>query len=223
MNLINFSPDRDYKPVYTRYKNANEQFPYLLNDGFSHKNDYIPLYSAWVNKGIYNRNMIHYSIPFSQEHLLNNGRSYNRYSDLYSILETNGLPRRFQTSSMDKPLYIMRGLIFELDEDNKPTVHFLVAVKSEYIFSIDRSNPDLSMFSMFISNEFIKGDSYKNVYKKIRKDFIEEHQLKGIDTIVTNDINKWCYKNDLDIPSFSTIAEMKEYLKTFNSKIFYEQ
>lgn len=228
--MLHLEKTQEFQEVKSFARDMNEEVAFYPVNGFSYENDYIPLYSAFVNRGIYSRKIIHYSIPFPRfDQPLSdfrrqsvNNHTFRRYNDLFSGLKRGTLPKIFQTSSMEVPLYFMKGLMYELVQ-GIPKIHFCVSVKTKYMFNMDRDNLDKSKFALFITPEFINSDKFRNVYLRFNRDILENMQQTGVDTIITNDIEKWCYNNDLEVPQFSTIGEMKGYLRTFNSTIFNEQ
>lgn len=217
VNLINFRTNNDFSIQRSLLDDPSLEVPHFDIDGVSYKNDYIPFYSAWINKGIYDKKIIHYSLP---EIDAISRHSYSTYNELYRMLEIVSFPRRFQTKSMDTPIYGMKGVLFEINSLGQPIIHFLLAVNSEEVFSLDTTatTPEYSKFAMFVSSDFITSEKFKHLYKKLNREVIVPLQEQRVDTIITNDIHKWCYKNDFNLPSFKTVAEMKEYLETFNSK-----
>ena len=218
--MINFTVNHELNNVKQRLRTANngeEQTPdtYDLH-GFSSENDYVPFNSIWINCGVYDKKIIHYSIfDFNIGNIPIKG-----YSGLYSYLDRGTIARKFQTSSMPKPLCMLKGMLYELDTDNKPVIHFLLSVKKDYIFNMDRSNIDVSQFAIFLSVDFTNGNAFDNVYKRLYKDKIKPAQQLGIPTIIISDISKWCYKNSIAEPKFDTISQRQSYLENFNKRVF---
>jgi hypothetical protein len=192
-----------------------ETLDYLHIHGMSTRNEYIPYNVGWCSVAVYNRQLIHYSIPAG----VNDVKPFKQYSHLYNALESATFPSIFQTSSMSSPIYVMKGLLYSLVNDT-PVIHFMIGVKSDYIFNIDFENLDYSKFVLFLSYDFTNGRVFDNIYKKLYKDKLINLQNIGIDTIVTKDINKWCFKSTLPELKFDTIDQREEYLKQFNETIF---
>ena len=120
---------------------------------------------------------------------------------------------------MPKAMHVLKGLLYELSAQDEPIIHFLLAVKSDYMFTIDRNNPDLSKFALFLSTDFSNKVVFGNMYSKLHKDLIKPLQETGLPVIIVNDIASWCYKNSLPKLKFDTISKREDYLQTFNNKI----
>lgn len=197
---------------------------HLPIDGFSHLNRYIPLYAAWSHRGMHRKRLddgvfrtLHYSIPMRTVPIkLKSGYRY-----LYQSLMTGTMARIFQTHTMDKPLYAMKGLLFEI-VDSFPVIHLMIAVEKCYFFKMDLEKPDLERFKLIVSSDFSNSLVFKHIATKFKKEVLYPMNMYGVDTIVTNNVNKWSFKNSLTLPDFKTWEKREEYLKTFKKHLFHE-
>ena len=219
MNLINLN--RDNTLMYYK-RNYPSRIIYYNIDGVSSDNEYIPLFSPLINRGIYQRKIVHYSIMNPVR-----GATYSltNYAKLYKALETAELTQIFRTASMEKGLYATKGMLFSKDTNGNPNILFLIALKEDYMIKLmteDRTNPDLSKFVIFISKDFITKDEHKTIYRKMNKEIIIPHLEMGVDIVITNNIADKCFKNEIVLPKFRSVAEMKQHLNAFNSVIYGE-
>lgn len=214
--------DNRYKTLKERRTEQNRKVKHFAIDGISSDNEYVPIFAPKVNKGIYNGKVVHYSIPkINGMH----NRGHSGYMSMYRDLATQTLPFRFQTKSMESPILGLKGILFEPLHDSRVNILFLVAVKTEYMkkmFSeMDRDHVpnDLSKFAIFMSREFYTHPKYKTLQRKIHKELIEPLLVKGIEVIITNNIEERCFRNNIVKPRFRTVTALKEYLTSFNSEL----
>jgi hypothetical protein len=192
-------------------------------NGISSENEYIPIGAPKMNLGIYNGKVVHYSIPKSNGSAF---RGSGGYKGLYENLAYTTMPFYFKTISMETHLTGVKGILFKELKDNKVNILFLVAVKTEYmkqmfneVSGIYDEPKDMSKFAIFISKEFYTSMEYKTIHNKIQKEIIKPLLEKGVELIITNNIEKRCFNNGVVKPKFRSVTEMKEYLFSFNQAI----
>ena len=216
MDIINFSKNTALGRYKSRLAQKDRMLYYPI-DGFSNMNIYVPYYAAWSHKGLYKKDektkILHYGIPYQTVPT----RLKSGYTFLYSMLNQGTIPCIFKTPSLTEDLHVMKGLIFEMTNKGLPKIHFLLAVKSDYIFNMDGVHFDRKKFVLFLSTELTTEKRYGSIYSKLKKDVIEVLQRTGVDTIITNNIDQWCYKNSLILPKFKTLQAKADYLQTFNT------
>jgi len=216
MNIINtyFSPE--YKAIKKYVEDRGQLFQNYNIDGISSENEYVPISAVKVNLGIYNGKVVHYSIPKS-----NNERTIflKTYTRLYSALEYNTMPFAFSTKAMSKTLKGIKGILFEELSNSNVNILFLVAVKTEYMKLMLNGTLDMSKFAIFISKEFYTSVEYKSLHSKLQREMIIPLLELGVELIITNNIEEKCFKNNVIVPKFRSVVEMKEYLSSFNSAI----
>jgi len=217
MDLINTSFDGNYRRRKEQLEVRGEIFQTYNIDGISSDNEYVPIGAAKMNLGIYNGKVVHYSIP------MNNSVSMptiKTYSTLYRALATRTMPFKFKTSSMESHLTGVKGILFKRLADRNVDILFLVAVKTEYMRKMfePREN-DMSKFAIFVSREFYTSLKYKSLFNKFKREVILPNVERGVELIITNNIEERCFKNNVAKPKFKSVSEMKEYLYSFNQEI----
>ena len=118
----------------------------------------------------------------------------------------------------------VKGILFESSGNKIVDILFLVAVKTSYMKKMHNENRegrplDISQFAIFISKRFYTNDIYKSIYSKFQKEIIKPHIEKGVEVIITNNIEDKCFKNGIKEPKFKTVTGMKDYLSSFNQEI----
>jgi hypothetical protein len=222
MSLFNLVFSSGYKNRKERAKERGRVWKSYDIDGLSSENEYVPLIVPKMNLGIYNGKIVHYSVPKANGNGLINLNSYPR---LYDRLGYTTLPFRFRTRSMEEPIYGVKGMLFKELKRSKINILFLLAVRTEYMKemfnNVDVSGElkDLSKFAIFISREFYTSPEYKTVHNKFQKEVIKPLIDKGVELIITNNIEERCFKNNVAKPRFRSVTEMKEFLTSFNQAI----
>jgi hypothetical protein len=208
---------------YDRQKRALEIsgmfFSWYNVDGLSCDNEYIPIYAPKINKGIYNRTVIHYSIPkFSEVSVVKN------YPQLYDKLASSSAIFIFQTKAMESPITGFKGVLFKtITGTSNIEILFLLAVKTEYAkkmysnLTLQGISKDLSNFAIFMSKDFYTSDAYKSIRSKFLREVVNPLIDKGVEIVITNNIEERCFKNKVKLPKFKTVTELKEFLDSFNN------
>jgi len=221
-SLINLRFSDGYKGRKALKTRRNMLFHTYNIDGISSENEYVPIGAPKMNLGIYNGKVVHYSIPMSNGAIRNYMSSYSR---LYSALGYNTLPFKFKTKSMPSPLTGVKGILFKELDNRDVNILLLIAVRTEYMkkmFSETNASHeprDMSKFSIIISKEFYTSAEYKTVHNKFQREVIKPLIEKGVELIITNNIEEKCFKNGVVKPKFRSVTEMKEYLSSFNTAI----
>jgi len=217
MDLISLVHTPNFKVMRRRKNTAGMVITHYDISGVSSDNDYVPLFAPIVNKGIFNKKIVHYSLPKTGNYTSTSHIS--SYSRLYSALEKSTQPIIFQTKSMDFKLLIIKGAIFEFIDNDNVKLLFTVGVKEDYMVKMfsEPTKLDKSKFVIFVSQEFMSEDKYKTLYRRINKEVIIPHLKRGIDIITTNSIVDKCFNEEIKHPKFKDVTEMIEYLDAFNS------
>ena len=218
MNLINFRKNSFYRNLKDREARHGLQIRYYDIDGISCDSKYVPLFAPFINKGIYDRKIVHFSLI--KPNIYNFHRALRTYNGLYGSLTMGTATRRFSTKSMEFNLLVIKGAIFE-ETDGVPKLLFSVVVEEEYMAKmfLERDNLDYSKFAMLVASDFGLDPKYKSVYRKMYKEVILPHVEMGVDMITTNNIVDKCFKNNLIAPKFKGVEEMNEYLSALNLEI----
>ena len=217
MDIINTTYDSRYSIVKSRTPDGVlEQYNI---EGISSYNEYLPIIAPKVNLGIYNREVIHYYVPKAWgrlQHIM-----IKNYKALYNSLEVSTLPIIFKTASMKEDIRVMKGMLFKEVKDGSINILFLVAVKTEYVIEMfDRNNVlDMSKFAIFISKEFYTSKEFKSLHNKMQREIIVPLLDKNVELIITNNIEDRCFKNNISLPKFKAVTEMKKYLSALNNQI----
>jgi len=214
-NLINLEVTSDYARVKRDSKHYERHFSTYSIDGLSTQNEYVPISSTKCNLGIYNKQIVHYSIPFKESLI-----QITSYAKLYKALSNRGMPFSFGTKSMDRLLKGAKGILFESLGREVKDILFLVAVKTSYMKKMHSDDVlDLSQFAFFVSKKFYTHSVYKSLFSKFQKEVLAPHIELGVEVIITNNIEDKCFKNGIKKPKFKTVTEMKDFLSSHNKEI----
>ena len=78
---------------------------------------------------------------------------------------------------------------------------------------------------MFVSNEFITNEIYKNVYKKVDAEIIQKCLLLNIDVFFTSSekITNSVYQNEFEV-SYNNLTELHEHLNSgIGNNLFFDE
>jgi hypothetical protein len=216
IDLINLKTSGDFRTLKNR---PNRLIQYYRISGLSCDSEYVPLFAPLVNKGIYNKQVVHFSLP--KEVNFTRENNITSYPTMYRDLDWRTRTRIFKTKSMNFELLIIKGAIFEKISSEEAELLFTIAVKEDYMVQMFKDKPDYnySKFVILISDKFTTDDKYKTIYRKVYKELIVPHLEKGVDIIITRNIVDKCFTNKVETPKFSSFTMLKEYLEAFNLEI----
>lgn len=166
---------------------------------------------------------------------IRNYSTYTRYPDMINSLQTSGRPEVFQFLVNDEPHFIniMKGYI----SDKFDNILMLLTCKSEFIkpnqmtLTADIFKPNYSeelnneKLQLFVSNEFITNEIYKNVYKKVDAEIIQKCLLLNIDVFFTSSekITNSVYQNEFEV-SYNNLTELHEHLNSgIGNNLFFDE
>lgn len=219
VNLISLSDTGNYGMAKARRAHIMK---YYNISGVSSDNEYVPLFGPIVHRGIFNKQIVHYSLPKEDSYKFNISiKPITSYSKMYKVLEKDSQVRRFKTRSMTFTLLIIKGAIFEKIDDHNAELLFSVGVREDYMIQMFKDKPllDKSKFVMLVSSKLSIAPRYKTIYSKLYKEVIIPNLETGIDIIITNNIADKCFKNKVKIPKFRNVTQIREYLHAFNLEI----
>lgn len=154
-----------------------------------------------------------YSIPVLVGQNVNKVRKYLHAANhmQYSVNIVN-----LTTSRNTKSYQISKGILSYIDENFEVNPLIVLAVKSEAIYSLDRTNLDSKQFCLIINNDVFHQE-HALMFKNMRKFYVDIITSDGVDVLYTSDMKKWLY-NSLDyIPKFNTVTDMLTHLDTISN------
>lgn len=138
--------------------------------------------------------------------------SYHQYGNLFEALKSYNGTIKYLFSHNDEPYYlnVMRGYI----ADNNDNILLLLTTKQFAIFD-NEHNIIKNPLRLYISTEFMKNDIYKNVYKRIEKEYISKFYDEDIEVVFTTSekIENSMFRNNFNV-EFNNISELSEILLT---------
>jgi len=219
ISLINLSNDGNYRIAKSRIGHVMR---YYDLSGISSDNEYVPLFGPLIHRGIYNKQIVHYSLPKENSYRANaNLRPITSYPKMYKVLEMGSQTKRFKTRSMPFTLLVIKGAIFERIDDHHAELLFSVGVREDYMIKMFRDKPllDKSKFVMLVSSKFATDSKYSTIYRKLYKELIVPNLETGVDIVITNNIANKCFNNNVKVPAFRNVTQIREYLHAFNLEI----
>lgn len=144
--------------------------------------------------------------------LQRNITTQNHYVNLFQALESGNGTIKYLFSYNDEPHYlnVMRGYI----ADNNDNILLLLTTKQYSIF--DSHNTLIKApLRLYISTELMRNEIYKNLYKRIEKEYISWFYDEDIEVIFTTSekIEKSIFRNSFNV-EFNNISELSEILLT---------
>lgn len=103
------------------------------------------------------------------------------YKRLYASLLYNSIQHADKYERDDLIMCAGRGVIFD---DNFEQIHFLITINQEATREFEYAG-----FRIYMSSEFVEPKGrFKLIYRKFKKDFLDEITQRGADILITADI-----------------------------------
>jgi len=150
--------------------------------------------------------------------------SSSRRNDYTRVIDHLKDSNYFWNIKFDSIIYsVIMGSIHHLSDEGIKIL-LTLAIKSDYVYTIDKDNPQMENFVLLLDQSFLEDEKYKRFYKRVNSEYIVEASNMGISILITRNIEPWCYK---PIPNstlrFDSIPEMKQFLLQFNSLAYGQQ
>lgn len=183
--------------------------------GTSDCNVFIPFFSLFAHDLLIfesqrDLRILEYSIPGTPQHY----NSERQYARMGMHLKSGQQPKRYnyKLRGVDHFICMHRGLLYKDD-----MILMCLGIKTDYVMNTPieeiSSRPDITQFSLFISNEFDNNPLYKNIRKKIDSMYVEPCRVQGIDIVLTSRINNWLFSNNFVQPKFKSVTDMVKHLQ----------
>ena len=202
--------------------------------GITDCNEYFPVYVVFSHS-MYRYNVNNYGESLSEQivddsylyhkpYLLEKGRyaDGSQYSDLFRFIDTIDVSSyTFKFEDEHHFLTCSKGYLADSDGN----ILMILCTKGFDIFTDDINQDVLNnnMTVLFISTELINNPIYKNVYKKLQSEYIQECHEKEVEVIYTTSkkIEERVYGNGFKV-EFNSLTELDEHLKgDVGSNLFY--
>ena len=179
----------------------------------SENNDYIPLFVRNTGKVMRksDKKVFLYSLfaPLSPNIFPCPSKIINKF-------EGSDYNTLYRFKNFEEYLIYYHAIIYYPNHDILfPEVLYCLCVKSDYLFTLDPSNLDVSQFMLIISNNLMNEDKHKPLFLKAKQHILNIQKL-NIDTMYTDDINRRCFKNCVKTPKFNNVGEMIESTTSIN-------
>ena len=180
--------------------------------GCSFYNSYIPIFAVYkksesdFSKSNNEINIIwHHKTPYNMLYSIG-----NKYTDLYNAFKRYLSPVLWKNKTGE--YYIRKGMIYTKDFEILCSICFV----KDKLKSLDKANPNYDDMVMIINKKF-QSPKHKLLYRKFHKDVISN--LEGLDSIYTNNPDKYCFSTPNLVPKFGTLEQMEIYLKNVNEDL----
>jgi hypothetical protein len=209
--------------IYGRFE-AN---PFVI--GTTNRNEYFPVYAIFENQAF------NYSENKLSEHLINDIFLYKkpqnntytkvgirRYDDLFTVLKDSGKINvyTFVYNEVNYYLNCLKGYI----ADENDNILLILTTNSFNIFKEYTGDLKTDNLKLYVSNELIINEKYKNLFKKINSEYIQYCYNNNIEVVFTNSekIQKTVYSNDFNV-EFNNLEELNNHLKSgIGENLFYD-
>lgn len=180
------------------YKHVNP-----LKAGTNLSNRFVPIYSIGGREELSDENSYLFYKP--QNKYASAG--VNTYDDLlYKLVDPNMYFHvyAFKSGGISQRAYVGTGYMADANTDD-----ILLCLCSD---GYDEKNYDISKMRLYLSNEFVNGDVYKNVYKRVNSEYIVPLQEEGVEVIIKSAV---AIDNELfnavPSPKFESIDKLDEF------------
>lgn len=218
------TPESIIKIPDFRYFNIDEGNHYSDYTSISEENEYIPINSL-SHGDLYESNgkrifIYQLVVPFDGDitvrritgfcdYMMGRGSYINYWVKLKHLTVIN---RTYLASA--------GTIVYRDDVLGKFIPLMVVAVRREFLFSINRQNPDISQFVLLIDKSFYNDAEHYKLYRSVLK-YYENIISKDIDVLYSNDIMRLCYNpgKPIELPKFKSVIEMKASFASINSLV----
>lgn len=191
--------------------------PYVI--GSTSANFYTPVYAIHPNKVMsYVINDVYtYNKPYNTAKNL--GAELNTYSSLFESLREVIVPRTyvFGYKENDYILNCLKGYLSDSDDNI-----LLLLCSNDYKSCFNDDNTIAKeKLTLFVSQELLNNEIYKNLLRKLNSEFIDPCHAMGIDVTYTNSerIENHVYKNEFKV-EYSSLTDLHEHLNTQPAEIY---
>ena len=119
----------------------------------------------------------------------------------------------------DTRYFVHKHALYEVDNDHNVNVIFMLAVRYDHFLENIKygAKLDNSKLMMFVNNE-INLEKHSSVQRRFKRYY--DDNLQGIDLVYTNDINSWCFNNNLKNIKFKDIIQRIKFINEIKSKSY---
>lgn len=195
------------------YYELEEKFFKSKEIGTSDCNAYVPFYSLFNHTLLdINDNII---LEYYKPTYTNTSLYIRNYSELEHQLRCTDTfnSYKFTIAGLVKQLFFNRHVLYTQDLE----LLFCLGIKTDYVLNETYKNisdkPEYNQLILIVNNSFLNNPTYKNVYRKLNKIYIEPLARKGVDIVYTNNVDKWFFQNNFVQPKFKSVPEMMKHLK----------
>ena len=134
-----------------------------------------------------------------------------RYDNLFSTLDNRLSMDRFEFKVSDEVYHLYVAKHFIMDKTGN--IMFCMAFDDLSLMASSQNQfTDYRPFKLFVSTKFITEDIYKNIWKKIDKDYVSDCYFKGIRVEFTTSklISESLFKSPVNL-NFSNVSDMDRF------------
>lgn len=164
--------------------------------------------------------VLEYAIPSvtgSMSHIRN-------FTHFFSYLKhASGVVRfNYTLQGVAHHIFVGKGIIL----DDQGDILVCVGIDTQYALTTPyvelKDKPDYTKYMLFISKK-IEDPKYKNLKKRLERDYFSTFLQNDIDILQTNRIvSQWLFKNNLVKPVFKSVKEANKHLKEEVPKLLLE-
>ena len=146
-----------------------------------------------------------------------------RYKNFERELSISSYIQAFSYKYQTLPIKVFYTQQCIIDDNNN--ILYCLAVKNDWFENVnnyvDIRNDKLRLY---LSIDFTRNPKYKNLYKKLSESFIDKFLDEGIEVVIksSENIDKDMFSTNFAIPSFNTVEEAEEHLKSDIEDILFE-
>jgi hypothetical protein len=183
-------------------------------------NDYIPICSLRQGNtiGVGLNRVLLYDLPLVLSIYLEvvNSRGYKNV-----LLGTNGFSSyQYLNNRRGLDYFFQNGVVmYKSNNDQIVKPLLLLCLKQEFLFTVNKTNPDLSNFIVIVSKQFKKKE-HRYIYRNVYRDYILELN-KYTDVMYVDSIEDTCLKvSSIVPPKFNTVVDMINHKNSINNLLY---
>lgn len=158
------------------------------------------------------------TLVYSMPMMLNQSSAYkvSKYMNAVNHMAESIYIKNLTTTRNTQTYQVAKGMLSYVDENFEVIPLIMLCVKSDAIYSLDKTNLDHKQFCLVINNA-VFSQEHALMFKNMRKYYVDVLTADGIDILYTSDIKKWLF-NPMDyIPKFNTVTEMVNHLGSISN------
>lgn len=185
-------------------------------------NEYVPFFSAF-HADFKRVGGVRYSIYQTPPSHVGYGTT-NKIANFKRALEGYAGPLTYLKG--EHRYEVIKNCIFTREGGQRDKMLYCLAIKTDYLLGTpgsdarpDFNNLDYTKLIILLDRNFTEAPDRRLMYNFLKREVIQPLLDLGIDMVITNSVNRWCFKDSASPVNFNTMSEMREFLNNLSNNI----